>query len=129
AEVCDGGPFERAEGGLAVLLEDLRDGPPDARFDALVEIDERRCVAARKAPPDDALATAGQSDPDDVHHRPQSSPPEPASSVPVNPWAVVGAAAVAWAALGLRPPATGASGVAAVRARHCAMADWISPTV
>ena len=58
AEVGDGRPLERPEGGLAVLLEDLRDRPPGARFDALVDIDERRGVAIRQAPPDDALAAA-----------------------------------------------------------------------
>ena len=73
----------RAEGGLALLLEDVRDAPPGARLDLLVEVDERDVVALRQASADDALAAAGEPDEDDVHD--QSSPPELASSVPTRP--------------------------------------------
>ena len=92
----------RAEGGLAFLLEDLRDAPPGARLDLLVEVDERDVVALRQASPDDALAAAGEPDEDDVHD--QSSPPELASSVPTRPCR--GAA-----------PATGVPGGSAMRSR------------
>ena len=111
-EVGDGRPLERSEGGLALLLEDVRDRSPRSGLDALVEVDERRAVAIGEPAPDDALAAAGQSDEYDVHRPPQSSPPEPASSVPVSPWPAgtdVSAAA--------RPPATGGSGAAAIRSR------------
>ena len=104
SEGGDRAPLAGPEPGLALLGEDLRDRPAGRRLDALVEVDEGRAVAVRQPPPDRALAAAGQPDEDDVHRRPQSSPPEPASSVPrqaVSP---------------RRPPATGASGAVAMRA-------------
>src|SRR6185436_4811930 len=56
AEVEDGSALLRAEGGLTILLEDLRDAPPSARLDLLVEVDERDMVALREASSDDGLA-------------------------------------------------------------------------
>jgi hypothetical protein len=102
AQVEDGGALVRAEGGLAFLLENLRDPPPGARLDLLVEVDERDVVALRQASPDDALAAAGEPDEDDVHS--QSSPPELASSVPTRP---------CWGAA----PGTGVPGGSAMRSR------------
>ena len=47
------------EPGLAVLGEDLADGPPGGALDPLVQVDERRRVAVRQPPPDRGLAGPG----------------------------------------------------------------------
>ena len=76
---------------------------------------KRRAVALGQPPPDDALAAAGQPDQHDVHRGSQSSPPEPASSVPVRPVGLRGVRRRSRWHPGpgrsrRRPPATGASG-------------------
>ena len=124
AEVDDGRAFERSECGLAVLGEDVRDGATGRRLDPLVEVDQRRAVAVRQSSPDDRLATPREPDEDDVHR---------VSVVPAGAGLVGAGQAVtrghrlhvgvtgrrpgAWPVPARRPPATGASGVAAMRAR------------
>ena len=110
SEVCDRGAFEVAEMRLALVGEDLGDRAAGPRLDPLVHVDEGRAVPVRQPPPDNALAAARQPDEHDVHGLAQSSPPEPASSVPVRPCAAATAAPRG-------PPATGASGAVAIRAR------------
>ena len=111
AEVGDGRALHGPEGGLTVLLEDLRDRPAGRRLDPVVEVDEAGRVAMRQPSPDDALAAAGQPDQDDVHgpglNRRRRSRPRRCRS------------GRAWRGPRLvrRPPATGASGAVAVRAR------------
>ena len=110
---------------LTLVGEDFGNRPSRRGLDPFVEVDERRAVAVGHAPSDHALAAARQPDEDDVHDRPQSSPPEPATSVPVRPCAGAAAAVSRPAPTltaeattpGRRPPATGASGAVAIRAR------------
>ncbi len=123
AEVDDGRPFERPERRLAVLGEDRRDRSTGGRLDPLVEVDQRRAMAVGQPSTDDRLATPREPDEDDVHR---------VSVVPAGAGLVRAGQAVT-RGHGLRggitgrgrrspvpargPPATGASGVAAMRAR------------
>ena len=101
-EPGDRGSLHRPEGRLAVLLEDRRDRASLGLLDDLVEVDVARAVALREASSDDALAAPGQPDEHEVHqsipsaHGDQSSPPEPASSVPRVADALGGALIRAW---------------------------------
>jgi hypothetical protein len=67
AELGDRGALAGPESGLALLAEDLRDPNAGAALDDLVQVDERRPMARRKAPADGALAAPRQPDEDDVH--------------------------------------------------------------
>ena len=121
AKVRHGSPLERPEGRLAILGEDLRDRPARGRFDPLVEIDEGRPMTLGQALADHALAAAGQTDQDDVHGRPSRrrrsrlrpcrSGRAPRGRRACSRWRFGPAVA------GRRPPATGASGARAIRAR------------
>ena len=122
AEVGDRRAFQRPKGRLPVLGEDVGDRPPGRRLDPLVEVDERRrawCLASRR--PTTLLPLPGSPTSTTSIAGPQSSPPEPASSVPVRPCASIGPSRRTRSsrrrARGQPPPATGASGAAAIRDR------------
>ena len=70
--------FQRAEGSLAVRLEDLRNRPPRPPLDALIEIDERQSQPLRGEPPRRALARIRKANQKQMTHR--YSKPAPALS-------------------------------------------------
>jgi len=81
-----------------------------------VDVDELGTVAVGQAATHHALAAARQPDEHDIHDAaPQSSPPEPASSVPVKPEAPDGP--TAFADRRAAPPATGVSAGTVMRDR------------